>query len=81
MLELLKFKSVKQDELIMKDKKLIFILKQYDKSMKKNKPSLTFKNLFDLENNERLHIQYTITNLDNRINEIIKKHNLETYLN
>ena len=66
----------RQDELIMKGKKVIHILKKYNKTVQKNKPSLTLKKLFDLENSERDNIQFIVTNLKNRINELAKKHNL-----
>lgn len=66
----------RQDELIMKGKKVINILKKYNKTVQKNNPSLKLKNLFDLENSERKNIEFTITNLKNRTNELEKKHNL-----
>ncbi len=66
----------RQDELILKGKKVIYILKQYNKSVKNNNPSLKLKNLFELENSERKNIEFTITNLKNRTNELEKKHNL-----
>lgn len=66
----------RQDELIMKGKTVIYILKQYNKSVKNNNPSLTLKNLFDLEDSERKNIKFMVTNLKNRKNELEKKHNL-----
>jgi hypothetical protein len=74
--ELRKLIVERQDELIMKGRKVIYILKQYNKSVKNNNPSLTLKNLFELENSDRNNIKFIVTNLKNRKNELEKKHNL-----
>jgi hypothetical protein len=74
--ELYKLIHVKQDELIMKTKRIKIILKNYAKCVDKNKPILELEKMYNLETNERNNIEFIKTKMINTVKILMAKHNL-----